>query len=190
MRKKKGCSCWIYQSYPALLWPHGQQPTKLLCPWGFPGKNAGVGCHFFLQGIFRTSGSKMYLLLGWWILYHWATRKKQRGSKRRRGVYQMAKLKVSANRPSEAYQKKVDPDAMTYKRQQTWQPSSRDHSVKEKPHTSDSSDCFLFFVFFMCSLWDHGMTLITFICLRLEHINYCHTINQLKTWWLKITLIY
>ena len=93
----------------------------------------------------------------------------------------MAKLKVSANRPSEAYQKKVDPDAMTYKRQQTWQPSSRDHSVKEKPHTSDSSDCFLFFVFFMCSLWDHGMTLITFICLRLEHINYCHTINQLKT---------
>ena len=94
----------------------------------------------------------------------------------------MAKLKVSANRPSEAYQKKVDPDTMTYKRQQTWQPSRWDHSVEEKPHTSDSSDWFVCVcVFFMCSLWGHGMTLITFISLRLEHINYCHTINQLKT---------
>ena len=24
---------------------------KLLCPWDFPGKNTGVGCHFLLQGI-------------------------------------------------------------------------------------------------------------------------------------------
>ena len=23
---------------------------KLLCPWDFPGKNAGVGCPFLLQG--------------------------------------------------------------------------------------------------------------------------------------------
>jgi len=26
-------------------------------PWGFPGKNTGVGCHFLLQGIFPTQGS-------------------------------------------------------------------------------------------------------------------------------------
>ena len=26
--------------------------TRLLCPWNFPGKNTGVGCHFLLQGIF------------------------------------------------------------------------------------------------------------------------------------------
>ena len=32
------------------LGPHGLQPTKLLCPTDFPGKNAGVGCHFLLQG--------------------------------------------------------------------------------------------------------------------------------------------
>ena len=25
-------------------WPHGQQPTRLLCPWDFPGKRTGVGC--------------------------------------------------------------------------------------------------------------------------------------------------
>ena len=27
------------------LWPHGLQPTRLLRPWDFLGKNAGVGCH-------------------------------------------------------------------------------------------------------------------------------------------------
>ena len=29
--------------------PHGQQPTRLLCPWDSPGKHIGVGCHFLLQ---------------------------------------------------------------------------------------------------------------------------------------------
>ena len=29
----------------------------LLCPWDFPGKSTGVGCHFLLQGIFPTQGS-------------------------------------------------------------------------------------------------------------------------------------
>ena len=24
------------------------EPTRLLCPWDAPGKNAGVGCHFLL----------------------------------------------------------------------------------------------------------------------------------------------
>ena len=44
------------------LWPHWLQPSSLLCPWNFPGKNAGVGCHFLLQGIFLTQGSNPYLL--------------------------------------------------------------------------------------------------------------------------------
>ena len=29
-----------------LLQPHGLQPVRLLCPWDFPSKNAGMGCHF------------------------------------------------------------------------------------------------------------------------------------------------
>ena len=29
--------------------PHTWQPTGLPCPWDSPGKNTGVGCHFFLQ---------------------------------------------------------------------------------------------------------------------------------------------
>ena len=29
--------------------PHGLQPTRLLCPWDFPGKSTGVGCHCLLR---------------------------------------------------------------------------------------------------------------------------------------------
>ena len=29
--------------------PHRRQFTRLLCPWDSPGKNTGVGCHFFLH---------------------------------------------------------------------------------------------------------------------------------------------
>ena len=39
------------------LRPCGLQPARLLCPWDFPGKNTGVGCHFLLQGIFPAQGS-------------------------------------------------------------------------------------------------------------------------------------
>ena len=34
----------------------------LLCPWNFPGKNAGDGCHFLLQRIFPTQGSNLRVL--------------------------------------------------------------------------------------------------------------------------------
>ena len=30
-------------------WPHGLQPTRLLCPWDLPGKRTGVGCHCLLR---------------------------------------------------------------------------------------------------------------------------------------------
>ena len=39
-------------------------------PWHSPGKNTGVGCHAFLQGIFPTQGLNQDLLHGPQILYH------------------------------------------------------------------------------------------------------------------------
>ena len=54
---------------PNSLRPHGLQPTRLLCPWDFPGKDTGVGCHFLLQGIFPTQGSNPGLLHCRQILY-------------------------------------------------------------------------------------------------------------------------
>ena len=41
---------------------HGLWPARLLCPWGSPGNNTGVSCHFLLQGMFPTQGSNLHLL--------------------------------------------------------------------------------------------------------------------------------
>ena len=49
--RNQGCCCYCYvtsvvsDSVP----PHRPQPTRLPRPWDSPGKNTGVGCHFFLQ---------------------------------------------------------------------------------------------------------------------------------------------
>ena len=67
------------QSHPTLCNPMDCSPPRLLCPWGFPGKNTGVGSHFLFQGILPTQC--LLLVLHWqdslplsrWILYHWAT---------------------------------------------------------------------------------------------------------------------
>ena len=42
---------------------YGLWPTRLPCPWDFPGKNTGKGFHFLFQGIFSTPGSNSYLCL-------------------------------------------------------------------------------------------------------------------------------
>ena len=63
-RKLPACHscCLVAQSHLTLLWPCGQYPARLLCPWDFPGKSTGVGCHFLLQGIFPTQVSNTHLL--------------------------------------------------------------------------------------------------------------------------------
>ena len=49
----------VTQSCPTLLTPWTtSKPTSLLSPRDFPDKSTGVGCHFLLQGIFPTQGSK------------------------------------------------------------------------------------------------------------------------------------
>ena len=49
------CCCLVVKS--CLTPTHRLLPARLLCPWDFPGKNTGVGCHFHLQGIFLTQES-------------------------------------------------------------------------------------------------------------------------------------
>ena len=53
---KKIANSWVFISHRTLscnkqisVRPHRWQPTRLPCPWDSPGKNTGVGCHFFLQ---------------------------------------------------------------------------------------------------------------------------------------------
>ena len=50
------------QSCPTLCEPMDCGAPRVLCPWDSPGKNAGMGCHFLLQGIFPTQGSNSNLL--------------------------------------------------------------------------------------------------------------------------------
>ena len=59
--------CSVTQSCLALCDLHGMYPAMLLCPWDFPGKNTGVGCHALLQEIFLIQGLNLHLLhlLGW-----------------------------------------------------------------------------------------------------------------------------
>ena len=77
----QACSCGAEWKYLRLcsvaasdsLPPRGLKPARLLCPWDFPGKNPGVGCHFLLQGIFLIQGSNSPLLpsrTGRWMPYH------------------------------------------------------------------------------------------------------------------------
>ena len=51
------------------LRPHGPQSTRPFSSWDSPGKNPGVDCHAFLQGIFLTQGLNPYLLclLNWQV---------------------------------------------------------------------------------------------------------------------------
>ena len=48
----------------------GLQPSRLLSPWDFSGKNPGVGCHALPQGIFLTQGLNLGLLHCRRVLYH------------------------------------------------------------------------------------------------------------------------
>ena len=51
---------WLFVT----LWIVALQAPR---PWGSPGKNTAVGCHFLLQGIFLTQGSDTGLS----CLLHW-----------------------------------------------------------------------------------------------------------------------
>ena len=66
--------CCLVAKLSDSLWPDWLQPARLLCPWDFPGKDTGVGCHFLLQGIFLTQDQTHISYIGRWILYSWATK--------------------------------------------------------------------------------------------------------------------
>ena len=54
------CACSVTSNCLRPWW----QPTRLLCPWDYPGKDTGVGCHLLLWGTFLTQGSN---LLHWQV---------------------------------------------------------------------------------------------------------------------------
>ena len=56
------CCCQVASVMSDSMQPHRRQPTRLLCPWGPPGKNTGVGCNFLLQCMKVKSESEVIQL--------------------------------------------------------------------------------------------------------------------------------
>ena len=48
---------WSHSVMPDSQRPHGLQPTRLLCPWDFPGKSTGVGCRYL-----QTNNTSLFLM--------------------------------------------------------------------------------------------------------------------------------
>ena len=44
---------------------------QIPCPWHFPGKNTGVGCHFLSKGSSQCRGQTWISFTGRQILHHW-----------------------------------------------------------------------------------------------------------------------
>ena len=63
------CLKLLHASYVSSVMSNSSEPTRFLCPLDSPGKNTGVGCHAFLQGIFSTQGLNLHFL----CLLHWQT---------------------------------------------------------------------------------------------------------------------
>ena len=49
---ERKCSCSVVSNS---LQPYGLYPTRILCPWNFPGKSTGVGCHCLFRRLGRVS---------------------------------------------------------------------------------------------------------------------------------------
>ena len=56
----------IHAQFCPTMWSPELQPARILCPWDFPGKNTGVGCHFLLQCVKVKSLSRVQLLATPW----------------------------------------------------------------------------------------------------------------------------
>ena len=65
------CVC-VHSVVSDSLRPHGLYPARLLRPWDSPDKNAGVGGHFLLQGIFSTHRRNTRILP--WQVDSWPTK--------------------------------------------------------------------------------------------------------------------
>ena len=56
------CACMLSHFMSDSVWLYALQPIRPLCLRSSPGKNATVGCHVLLQGVFLTQGSSLHLL--------------------------------------------------------------------------------------------------------------------------------
>ena len=63
----------VVQLNPTLFDPMDYSPPGSTCPWDFPDKNTGVGCHALLQGIRPRNWTQVSCIVGRFLTM-WATR--------------------------------------------------------------------------------------------------------------------
>ena len=51
------------------LQPHGLWPARLHCPWNFPSKKTGVGCHYQEFCMWRTGSSRCQPQAQWKLIH-------------------------------------------------------------------------------------------------------------------------
>ena len=73
--EKKCVSCSVMSDS---LQPRGPESTGPLHPWDSAGKNAGVGCHFLLQGIFPARDCTRLSHVAGRLFTNWAAREARR----------------------------------------------------------------------------------------------------------------
>ena len=66
--------CWVAKLYPALLWLHGLQPARLLCPRDSPRQEYWTGLPFLPPGSSQPRDWTHISCIGRRILHHWATK--------------------------------------------------------------------------------------------------------------------
>ena len=82
--------------------PQGLQPSRLLCPWDFPGKSTGVGCHCLLQIFVQNHSNKLAVRLesGQWTLLKFSVTLSGADARPRGILFSLAKTKLdSLGRP-------------------------------------------------------------------------------------------
>ena len=70
------CNRWpnaVTKLYLTLFRHHGLLPSRLLCPWDFPGKNTGGGSISFSRGSSQSRDQTHVSCFGRWSLYQWIT---------------------------------------------------------------------------------------------------------------------
>ena len=67
--------CLVGKLCSTLLWSHGLQPARLLCPRDFPGKNPRVGCISYSRRSLGPSDQTLASCTGRQTLYHWSSGK-------------------------------------------------------------------------------------------------------------------
>ena len=152
--------CWVPQSCPTLCDPMDCSPPRSSVHGDSPSKNTGVGCHFLIQGIFRTQELNPCLLhwqVDFLLLSHVGSSLIKMGT----GICVPAGVLMAGNPPS--YQPDSDPGPPPPNITNPWRANHpREPLQRPAPERKPISTQFLH----QASFWCFGVFLIPLLHLK------------------------